>query len=75
MTNYERFVKTINFELPDRILTYDFADNRELLEKYGGRGNLLERNGCNDIFAIREKYPNILLFGNVCCAVTLPYGT
>ncbi|GAI44889.1 unnamed protein product, partial [marine sediment metagenome] len=28
MTNYERFVKTIKFELPDRILTYDFVDHR-----------------------------------------------
>lgn len=37
--------------------------------------NPIERNGCNDIFAIREAYPNKLLFGNVCCARTLPYGT
>ncbi|GAJ23268.1 unnamed protein product, partial [marine sediment metagenome] len=44
VTNYERFVKTIKFELPDRILTYDFVDNRELLETYGGKGDLIERN-------------------------------
>lgn len=37
--------------------------------------NPIERNGCNDIFAIREAYPDKLLFGNVCCARTLPYGT
>jgi uroporphyrinogen-III decarboxylase len=34
----------------------------------------IERNGCNDIFAIRAQYPNKLLFGNVCCEVTLPLG-
>ena len=37
--------------------------------------NPIERNGCNDIFEIRRQYPNKLLFGNVCCAQTLPYGT
>lgn len=44
MTNYERFVKTLNWELPDRILTYDVVDNRELLERFGGQGDLVERN-------------------------------
>ena len=44
MTNYERFVRTINWEIPDRILTYDPIDNRELLEKFGGKGDLIERN-------------------------------
>ncbi|MCC6123901.1 MAG: hypothetical protein IT426_02985 [Pirellulales bacterium] len=34
----------------------------------------IERNGCNDIFEIREKYPHKFLFGNVCCSVTLPQG-
>jgi uroporphyrinogen-III decarboxylase len=34
----------------------------------------IERNGCNDIFEIRRRYPDKLLFGNVCCAVTLPQG-
>ena len=34
----------------------------------------IERNGCNDIFLIRDSYPDKLLFGNVCCAVTLPFG-
>lgn len=37
--------------------------------------NPIERNGCNDIFAIREQYPDRLLFGNVCCMQTLPHGT
>ncbi len=37
--------------------------------------NPVERNGCNDIFEIRRQYPDKLLFGNVCCAQTLPYGT
>ncbi len=37
--------------------------------------NPIERNGCNDIFAIREEYPDRLLFGNVCCIHTLPHGT
>jgi hypothetical protein len=36
--------------------------------------NPIERNGCNDIFDIRFRYPQTLLFGNVCCAVTLPHG-
>jgi uroporphyrinogen-III decarboxylase len=36
--------------------------------------NPIERNGCNDIFEIRQQYPDKLLFGNVCCAVTLPHG-
>ncbi len=33
-----------------------------------------ERNGCNDIFEIRERYPDKLFFGNICCEETLPYG-
>lgn len=37
--------------------------------------NPIERNGCNDIFEIREAYPDKLLFGNVCCMQTLPHGT
>ncbi|MBK8794938.1 MAG: hypothetical protein IPM07_00335 [Anaerolineales bacterium] len=37
--------------------------------------NPIERNGCNDIFAIRDAYPDRLLFGNVCCMHTLPHGT
>jgi hypothetical protein len=37
--------------------------------------NPIERNGCNDIFEIRQKYPRTLLFGNVCCETTLPFGT
>ncbi|MGD0324640.1 MAG: hypothetical protein ABSD45_12975 [Terriglobia bacterium] len=37
--------------------------------------NPIERNGCNDIFEIRRNYPRTLLFGNLCCETTLPYGT
>jgi len=37
--------------------------------------NPIERNNCNDIFEIREQYPDKLLFGNVCCVNTLPHGT
>jgi uroporphyrinogen-III decarboxylase len=37
--------------------------------------NPIERNGCNDIFEIRQAYPHKLLFGNVCCVQTLPHGT
>jgi Uroporphyrinogen decarboxylase (URO-D) len=36
--------------------------------------NPIERNGCNDIFEIHARYPDKLLFGNVCCEVTLPLG-
>ena len=36
--------------------------------------NPIERNRCNDIFSIFEEYPDLAYFGNVCCAVTLPYG-
>ena len=46
-----------------------------ILEEFGADGlHPIERNGCNDIFAIRARYPAKALFGNVCCAVTLPYG-
>jgi uroporphyrinogen-III decarboxylase len=46
-----------------------------ILEEFGAEGlNPIERNGCNDIFEIRKRYPDKLLFGNVCCAVTLPHG-
>jgi hypothetical protein len=47
-----------------------------VVDEFGADGfNPIERNGCNDIFAIREKYPRTLLFGNVCCEVTLPFGS
>jgi len=43
--------------------------------EFGADGlNPIERNGCNDIFEIRRQYPDKLLFGNVCCSVTLPRG-
>jgi uroporphyrinogen-III decarboxylase len=46
-----------------------------IFDELGADGlNPIERNGCNDIFDIRKNYPNKLLFGNVCCAVTLPQG-
>ncbi|MHB9030364.1 MAG: uroporphyrinogen decarboxylase family protein [Candidatus Latescibacterota bacterium] len=47
-----------------------------ILREFGADGlNPIERNGCNDIFQIHREYPDTLLFGNVCCAATLPYGT
>jgi uroporphyrinogen-III decarboxylase len=47
-----------------------------LLEELDADGlNPIERNGCNDIFAIRQAYPRKLLFGNVCCIHTLPHGS
>lgn len=46
-----------------------------IFEQFGADGlEPIERNGCNDIFEIRKQYPDKLLFGNVCCAVTLPQG-
>jgi hypothetical protein len=46
-----------------------------IFDDFGADGlEPIERNGCNDIFEIRQKYPDKLLFGNVCCAVTLPEG-
>jgi len=46
-----------------------------IFEEFGADGlNPIERNGCNDIFEIREQYSDKLLFGNVCCATTLPRG-
>ena len=46
-----------------------------IFNEFGAEGlNPIERNGCNDIFEIRRQYPDKLLFGNVCCAVTLPQG-
>jgi uroporphyrinogen-III decarboxylase len=47
-----------------------------IFDELGADGlNPIERNGCNDIFEIRRQYPHKLLFGNVCCAQTLPHGT
>lgn len=47
-----------------------------IFDELGADGlNPIERNGCNDIFEIRERYPDKLLFGNVCCVHTLPHGT
>ncbi len=47
-----------------------------IFEELGADGlNPIERNGCNDIFEIRREYPHKMLFGNVCCIHTLPYGT
>jgi len=46
-----------------------------IFDEFGADGlNPIERNGCNDIFEIRKQYHDKLLFGNVCCAVTLPRG-
>ncbi|MBN1795470.1 MAG: hypothetical protein JW804_02240 [Sedimentisphaerales bacterium] len=46
-----------------------------ILEEFGAEAlNPIERNGCNDIFEIHRQYPQKLLFGNVCCAATLPHG-
>ena len=46
-----------------------------IFDELGAEGlNPIERNGCNDIFEIRRRYPHKLLFGNVCCAQTLPHG-
>ena len=46
-----------------------------ILEELDAHGlHPIERNGCNDIFEIRARYPHKLLFGNVCCEVTLPHG-
>lgn len=36
MTNLERLSKAIDWETTDRILTWDFMDNDEVLIKYGG---------------------------------------
>ena len=44
MNNYQRFVKTVNWEIPDRLMTYDVLDHRRLLEQFGGEGTLIERN-------------------------------
>jgi hypothetical protein len=47
-----------------------------IFKQFGADGlEPIERNGCNDIFEIRRQYPDKLLFGNVCCAVTLPQGS
>ncbi len=47
-----------------------------IFDELGADGlNPIERNNCNDIFEIRKEYPHKLLFGNVCCMHTLPYGT
>ncbi len=58
MTNYERFVKTINWELPDRLMTYDLVDHSEILRRYGGEGDLIERNArmCKQIGLDATRY-------------------
>jgi hypothetical protein len=46
-----------------------------ILEEFGADGlHPIERKGCNDIFEIAGRYPDKFLFGNVCCAETLPRG-
>jgi hypothetical protein len=46
-----------------------------ILEEFDADGlHPIERNGCNNIFEIQEQYPEKFLFGNVCCAETLPQG-
>jgi hypothetical protein len=48
---------------------------RIIFDEFGADGlNPIERNGCNDIFQISKQYSDKLLFGNVCCALTLPQG-
>jgi len=42
MNNLERFKKAINWESTDRILTYDFLDNRHILVEHGGFDKNLE---------------------------------
>jgi uroporphyrinogen-III decarboxylase len=47
-----------------------------IFDELGADGlNPVERMGCNDIFEIRKLYPDKLLFGNVCCSSTLPFGS
>ena len=47
-----------------------------ILDEFGADAlHPIERNGLNDIFEIHERYPDTMLMGNVCCAVTLPMGT
>ena len=47
-----------------------------IFDELGADGlNPIERMGCNDIFEIREAYPDKFLVGNVCCSSTLPFGT
>ena len=44
MNAYERFDKTIDFQLPDRVLTWDAITNDRVYQVYGGAGeNLMER--------------------------------
>ncbi len=47
-----------------------------IFDELGADGlNPIERMDCNDIFEIREAYPDKFLVGNVCCSSTLPFGT
>jgi hypothetical protein len=36
MNNLERFKKALNWEPIDRLMTYDYLDNREILVQHGG---------------------------------------
>lgn len=44
MNGHERFLRTINFQEPDRVITYDLLGNSELIERYGGSGTAIEKN-------------------------------
>ena len=43
MNGHERFLRTINFQEPDRVITYDLLGNSELIERYGGSGTAIEK--------------------------------
>lgn len=44
MNAYERFAKTIEFQFPDRILTWDCITNGRVYDTYGGKeDNIIER--------------------------------
>ena len=45
LSTMERFERTADFEDPGIIVTYDFIDNNEIMEKYGeGAEDLVLRN-------------------------------
>jgi len=55
----ERFKKTVNFEFPEVIVTYDLVDNNQILQMYGGKSSdLVERNAqmCHRIGLDSTRY-------------------
>ena len=64
MNNRERFVRTIDWQPVDRILTYDLLDNSEILVQHGGYDPARTYGSKGPIFS-----------PSLCAAKTCPAGS